>query len=286
MTPQEPERDELESYLDGRSPLSRLYREVSREQPPPALDQRIRDAARQAKPVRSRSRLPFSPFSGDWMLPAALAAVVVVSVSLVLLTKEASTEFDRLPTGVPPQTAKDEQAAEPAATARTEELRAKATTGVRRQAPARGPAAGSLESQSREPQPYAAPAPVRTMPALAAPVPQATGATPQANVTRRGLAADALEKKARLRERAAPMSIGTAASKSLSEAAGEEAQGDAVQPAAPAAEPESPVLSPEAWLARIAGLRRIGRTAEADAELARFREHYPDYPVEAFLKTP
>ena len=37
--------------------------------------------------------------------------------------------------------------------------------------------------------------------------------------------------------------------------------------------------SPEAWLADIAELRRQGRTAEAEARLAEFRRHYPDYPL-------
>ncbi|MCB1825987.1 MAG: hypothetical protein KDJ54_15985, partial [Candidatus Competibacteraceae bacterium] len=39
--------------------------------------------------------------------------------------------------------------------------------------------------------------------------------------------------------------------------------------------------SPEEWLAAITELRRQGRTAEADAELAEFRRRYPDYPLEA-----
>jgi hypothetical protein len=38
-----------------------------------------------------------------------------------------------------------------------------------------------------------------------------------------------------------------------------------------------PPLAPEAWLLRIEALRRDGRTAEADAEYARFLLAYPDY---------
>ena len=37
--------------------------------------------------------------------------------------------------------------------------------------------------------------------------------------------------------------------------------------------------APEAWLRRIAELRRIGRTEEANAELEGFRKRYPDYPA-------
>lgn len=45
-----------------------------------------------------------------------------------------------------------------------------------------------------------------------------------------------------------------------------------------AAQPLHAPRSPEAWLAEIAELRRQGRTAEAEARLAEFRRHYPDYP--------
>ena len=37
--------------------------------------------------------------------------------------------------------------------------------------------------------------------------------------------------------------------------------------------------APEAWLRRVAELRRLGRIDEANAELERFRKRYPDYPA-------
>lgn len=39
--------------------------------------------------------------------------------------------------------------------------------------------------------------------------------------------------------------------------------------------------APEAWLRRLAELRRLGRNDEANAELARFRTRYPTYPAPA-----
>jgi TolA-binding protein len=39
----------------------------------------------------------------------------------------------------------------------------------------------------------------------------------------------------------------------------------------------SKVESPEAWLERIAGLRKQGKDDEADKALAEFRKRYPDY---------
>jgi hypothetical protein len=41
--------------------------------------------------------------------------------------------------------------------------------------------------------------------------------------------------------------------------------------------------SPDQWLARIARLRELGRDEEADKELARFRERYPDYRMSEAL---
>lgn len=43
---------------------------------------------------------------------------------------------------------------------------------------------------------------------------------------------------------------------------------------------EAPVAkSPEQWLAEIEALRKAGKHIEADAELAKFRQRYPDYPI-------
>jgi len=43
-------------------------------------------------------------------------------------------------------------------------------------------------------------------------------------------------------------------------------------------------LSPEAWLARIAELRKQGRAKEADESLAEFRKRYPDYKIPETLR--
>ena len=51
---------------------------------------------------------------------------------------------------------------------------------------------------------------------------------------------------------------------------------------APRFEPREVVIPPkkslETWLAEIEALRKAGKHAEADAELAKFRQRYPDYP--------
>ena len=53
--------------------------------------------------------------------------------------------------------------------------------------------------------------------------------------------------------------------------------------AAGAADPHS---SPDAWLREINRLRTAGRTADADHELAAFREAYPTHPAYSVAKPP
>ena len=79
-----------------------------------------------------------------------------------------------------------------------------------------------------------------------------------------------------------------AASARSAERAPEAAKNEAGQdlPAAPAAQGAARLEavrdfegSAPMWLERIVKLRREGREAEADAELKRFRERYPDFQV-------
>ena len=49
----------------------------------------------------------------------------------------------------------------------------------------------------------------------------------------------------------------------------------------PEAASSPPLRPPEAWLADIIELRRQGRITEADTALREFRQHYPDYSLEA-----
>lgn len=71
----EPDDRELEQYLQGDSPLSRRYREASRESAPPELDETILAQAR--REVRLR------PLGiNRWLTPVALAASVLLGINL------------------------------------------------------------------------------------------------------------------------------------------------------------------------------------------------------------
>ena len=92
MSPEERDDEMLREYLEGDSALSRLYRRDAREQPDARLDARIRARARDAV-ARSRA-VAHSPFARHWMVPTSLAAVFVLSVSVVLMMPEPAMEPD------------------------------------------------------------------------------------------------------------------------------------------------------------------------------------------------
>lgn len=67
--------------------ISALYRDASQEHPPAHLDDAILAAAK--REVRAGPK-PLSPFSTKWTLPFSLAAVIVLSVSVVTLVQKES----------------------------------------------------------------------------------------------------------------------------------------------------------------------------------------------------
>ena len=79
-TPESAERD---------SGLDRLYRATGREEPPARLDAAILAAAHREVGARPRSR-PHAP--RRWQVPVSIAAVVVLSVSLVTVVREEGGE--------------------------------------------------------------------------------------------------------------------------------------------------------------------------------------------------
>lgn len=90
MNPEERDDDVLREYLEGDSALSRLYKRGASEQPDPRLDARIRAEARRA--VAPDKRVAHSPFARNWMVPTSLAAVFVLSLSVVVLMPESADD--------------------------------------------------------------------------------------------------------------------------------------------------------------------------------------------------
>ncbi|HYL19979.1 MAG TPA: hypothetical protein VEV20_14960 [Burkholderiales bacterium] len=85
MSSPTPDDRELEQLLTETAGLRQRYR-ASSEEPPAALDDAIRAAAR--REVSARPRLARSPFSGSWRVPVSIAAVVVVSATLTVMLVE------------------------------------------------------------------------------------------------------------------------------------------------------------------------------------------------------
>lgn len=167
----------LDEYLRGDSPLSRVYRETEREEPPAHLDAAILAQAKAA--VGARRSKP------RWFMPLSLAATVVLSIGVVLL----------------------------------------------------------MSREGVTPVPMETPVLKPTTPAVTE---KAPAVTPKATVTPKEAPAVTPKEVPRFEPR------------------------EVVIP---------PKKSPETWLAEIDALRKAGKHIEADAELAKFRQRYPDYPI-------
>lgn len=83
MTTRKP-TDSKHADLPGEAEVARTYRAAAKDEPPPSLDAKILAAAQRAveKPK------PHGPFAGRWALPLSTAAMVVLSVGVVLLLNE------------------------------------------------------------------------------------------------------------------------------------------------------------------------------------------------------
>lgn len=262
------------------SRLERLYRDAAREGPPAHLDAAILAAASREVGARPRA---LSSVLRRWHVPVSIAAVVVVSVSLVILVREEGGE--RIgETRIPPITAPAEPsdaaprlsasgtAMDRAAQPRVEAPAPLERHGLRDDAK-RSNALGKLEDAARgassspavggtgpaggpeaaaEPRPFVAAPPRPAQESVAAPASPAT-------VEQRSAApaADALS--------ARPM-----------------ARALAVEPAEQDRPPVWQGLEkepPEKWIGRIEELMREGRATEAEEMRAEFKRRFPEHPL-------
>lgn len=284
------EHDRSSPERDAR--LDRLYAHAAREEPPARVDAAIQAAARRAvgaRPQRLGARLR------RWGVPISIAAVVVVSVSLVTLMREEGAgrieeSYPLAPKAIapaPPAGAevKARDRVEPGGRAEVASPQAPA-------APAERPgAASSADAQLRAPG-LAEPAEARLEPAEAAGsgvAPRAPGEADRAATRQVTPGAEVMgKKKTEARAADAPAAPPAAALRSAP------ARTDQEPLAAPARETSERSLAddrlkslmkelenepPESWLERIERLRREGRHADADALLDEFKKRFPGYPV-------
>lgn len=247
MSPKEHDDRLLDEYLDGDSALSRLYRRGAHEEPGARLDARIRDQARRA--VVHRARGVRSPFARHWMVPTSLAAMLVLSVSVVLLMPDPASE-----PGVESEQAGASRGDTPATAAGMEPAPASTPPALESD---RYREQGSNEPGDADKAPGAAP---YETPAIRQSA-DAVGAKPDKK--RR---ASALERQEAGAEeiRAAPAPLDSSpASAPQSHPSASQALGD----------------DPQAWLRFIEALLDRQRLAEAESELRAFTRRYPHFPL-------
>ena len=253
MKPMSPDERELEDLHSG---LSGHYRDGSTEVPPAHLDAAILAAARR-EVARSR-------FRRNWHLPASIAAVLVIGVTLALMTSEIEDPLPPADTSAvvaanearqvaPALAMKQESEARPAPRPRIErEVRPSRERSVRSDREADVPqklAAGKADSAAGAPS-VAAPAPAPAIQQFEAAAP------PEPVGEQKGVLADRAHEQrasAALRKETAPSSA-------------------------------APPAAPEEWLKNIQDLLRKGETARAREQLAEFRKRYPDYRVPETLR--
>jgi hypothetical protein len=254
------------------SELSRIYSEGAWPEPRRQIDDAILAASRRAARARH-------PVLHRWGPPFALAATVIVGVSLAVMVSEQESLRDARgffrdsePAAEPPAPQKKREAAPVAP-----KLDAAPKNGAAPRAaqpPSTELFASPMGPDHRAPAPKPAPAPKAgtVPPAAPAKRPQQSAPAPdpqRADRIRREL--DQLEEK-RARD-AGPASPPPAEEKpqaAPSSASVSDVRGLVASPVA---------RTPEAWLEDIRRLKEQGRTADAERELGEFRKRYPGYRV-------
>jgi hypothetical protein len=249
----EPE-DEFETFLKTRTVLPNGMSDDDKLEPSKALDAIVLKEAREA--IRARQRLHRTP---RWAMPVALAATILLCLSIVL---NVSLNTNRPALNLRRMTAATEDKASPAPASPV-------SGGERREKVADGASPNEVilpEAKVVEPR---APRP---------PV-VAEAAAPAESLSPNGAAADSADALANrsgtpaqaLREaRSAAKAPQLADRGRTSARAQREARSAATSP-----HPQDP----ETWLQQIAALRAEGKTAQADAEMQRFRAAFPAYPA-------
>jgi len=199
MTPNERNGSGAGGGAERDPRLDRAYGAGAREEPPAHLDAAILAAARREVGARPHA---VSPRLRAWRVPVSIAAVVVLSVSLVTLVREegggqlerssAMFEYSKRtePAPAPPPAAAPEAAKAPAharppsaAPAARQDAAADATASARLAEEDSRRAAGAFATRPAEPEPQAPPR-------AAAPSPQPFQAAPAAREQRPALAVD------------------------------------------------------------------------------------------------
>ncbi len=272
----------LQEYLEGRSPVSDAYEAAEKPGPPAELDRAVLAEARAA------ARATGSPQWQTWLMPASLAATVTLCIALVT---EVIVFDPLLKTADSPQVFSDalEETTAPAA--------APATAGrqsLAREMPESMPQRSNVTLEAKlerfealDEVTSAATLTAEERPeGMSAGRPRDNFAAPEPTSGRRiserqrtdqkDDVGQAVASSARLPQSA--LAEGAVASTGFIQAgSAEESEAILVTARSRADSPAWPAA--DVWLAGIRFLFEQGEQERAEAELDKFREHYPDYPL-------
>lgn len=287
---------------DGSDPqLSDLYRAAPAESPPAHLDAAIQAAARRA--VGARPRATGASLLRAWRVPLSIAAVLVMSVSMVTLTVRQkggqwvepphtasvpALRSEPVPATPLPPDAGNAVAERPAArVAKPAAEAAAAATDAKRKSATADVARMAKESAPIAPEPGAAATTASAQPAQAfsTPAESVASAEHRAAPTKEEHAAAPARSVAKALRAPAPAAPEPAASAEAQIARRDRAAAGMPAATVDATPPVSILIRefekqpPEKWLEKIAALRQQGKTAEADELLAEFKKRYPNHPL-------
>lgn len=261
--------------IDIDPKLSQLYREVSTQGPPSAIDALILAEARQqvASPKR-RER----PWWSRWMVPASLMATLVMGVSITLFVAKEHPEIVGGDTvyqsSAPLSATKSAPTAKPADSVPAEAVARKEAAAVA--TPVQAPQVSTIS------------APVQTPPASAEAKSEPSPAASPALAAQGRIIAPSAVDAVQAERSAKGSAFGVMREANVTSDTGGGAAASALP--APSAATVVPMRnqalprSPEAWLEDIRRLIRESREKEADAQLAEFRKIYPTVAVPADIK--
>jgi hypothetical protein len=236
------DKKEWEEYLSGNSPLSHEYHKHAQEKTPDHLDNIILSAA-QLKQKRKKNT---GPFGFNWMIPISLAAVLVISISIVPLMQE--------------QFRTHEAAMQPSTTPQVDKKESSA------------PVARSQPKISKSaPRPSAKPAPRRQM-AVQDRMREARKAAESARA-KKDTSRFQIEKEKSRAKAMTKRSLQGMTSPSI-ENVPEKVTSTATEKS----------VEVQAMIEKIRKLMIEGKTEEARTTLEEFRKQYPDYPIQNALE--